>query len=361
MYEEVDSNSLKVLSSNDTIEEIKNKIGIDINFSTNEFALGKKLDIIIKNEKQEEKVVSIDNPYYLVGVIPENGYHFLRFCHKDKMPIHEYRIEENDLVYHYVYNYFAVGAFYDYGISPNEWGYNPGTGTWLGTEYTFNFTVESVTKLDEKYIPEIISREGHTHSFNDLEDKPFERFSFDELDCLYQPNSPNNVVNANGEKILYLGKSTFGHENFRYITDSNGRIYKVPFNKVNDSLYLHKATFNLTGGNEITIYNVSLASGGTIDGITFPSEGTYATLSDDGTFITKIEYAYYDTIDEKFIPDSIARTVEVDEKLNNYYLKTEADNLHTEIEEYVDTLKTYIDNTIAQKSQVQIITWEADD
>ena len=123
-YEKVKGDLYRNISSNSVIKYIKDCTGIDINVPTNGYVAGKNLKVTITNESGEEKVVSIDNPYYIVGVT-DNGYPYIRFCSgSGYTSVHEYRVEENDLVYHYVYTYFAIGAWYNYGINSNEWGYN---------------------------------------------------------------------------------------------------------------------------------------------------------------------------------------------------------------------------------------------
>lgn len=133
--------------------------------------------------------------------------------------------------------------------------------------------------------------------------------------------------------------------------NTNNILYCVIYNGV--EYYRHAYSGNNNYIGNINIYDSTRMDTGEPFCIMSEAYGVVNLYTRQAeTFTIKIyeveESTQYVQLDEKFIPDSIARTVEVDEKLNNYYLKTEADNLHTEIEDYIDSLRTHTDASLSQ-------------
>ena len=193
----------------------------------------------------------------------------------------------------------------------------------------WNAIEENVTTyVDEKI-------DNHTYSWNDLEDKPF------------YVVKPNLIFSSQQQEALPDDFSIEIGKTYTVICDGISYVLVGAWGTTMSAetfLYIGNATLicaDYTDGREypFVIYTNS-AIPYNPRGIAFEEYAVEHTLElYDGEII--IQY-----LDEQYIPNTIARTTYIDEQLaikadkttlDNYYLKTEADNLHTEVLEYVDT------------------------
>jgi hypothetical protein len=175
-------------------------------------------------------------------------------------------------------------------------------------------------KLDENCIPDTISRKGHTHSWNDLEDKPFytERalvsYSFDGNIDKYE-----DIDIINTEFVTYIKVSDIVPQK----EDVLGKTLVITDND-------EDVTFEITediivDGSEIGFdgYFVIVEGFGflavhqdaSIEGLNF-TKGVWFTYDAFGenvgyTKLLEVETGAIQQLDEKFIPDTIARLSDI--------------------------------------------------
>lgn len=168
-----------------------------------------------------------------------------------------------------------------------------------------------------------------------------------------------------------------------------------------DSTHDHDSSYDAKGSADSALASAKAYTDNAVSGLTSSShthDDIYYTESEVDEKVATINKSidnlatelelYADTGDETTLASSKAYTDSAISELANsshthddiYYTESEIDskvstinksidNLATEMESYADTgdettlasSKAYVDNAVAQKSQVQIITWEADD
>lgn len=164
-------------------------------------------------------------------------------------------------------------------------------------EHTVKVETESevLVKLDEKYLPD------HTHSWNDLTDKPF---GTKELEYFY-----NDAVTVEGTTATIYPNRSVG----------NGDTYQVYIwgsSAYDGTMTSHSATNY--GINQLTFESGNIP----IESIMWNASSTNneytITFTQDmtGTFtlqVYELDQDIIDELDEKFIPDTIARTEDIPE------------------------------------------------
>lgn len=226
------------------------------------------------------------------------------------------------------------------------------------------FYEEGLSKIDPKYLPEdYVTQENfdaHTHSWNELEDKPF---YFVINSDQYGDTIIENVtetVDENGYKLAYADK--YGFE------------MRLPFN-IGDYL-VYTVSGYVHDEEEEEVLNTSLYSSigpAYYDGYEVFSDRVRADFNVDGRIVSVVVYngtgyatfielngfepdsevsfglhyaaVEYHKIDSNYLSDDIARTAYVNDQLLNkidistlsdYYTKTEVEQFHDEIKDYVD-------------------------
>lgn len=319
-YEDDGGGSFKKRTSMTLIRDLKDRTGIDINVPTNGHVTCKRLDIIIKNDADEEKIVSIDNPVYVVNV-EGTRYPSITFCHSNYMPIIKYRIEENDWVYSYVYNYFATGTLSSYGIDANEWGYNSSTG-WLGTSYYFDYTLERDVTLDEKYVPDTIARKS------DIPLTPVSSLITEKISNLTARADLKGIFTHKYQQLYIYNDTTYNAIEFSYGDSNNDMgIFGTGYMNIRVKSFTDVDNLNFeVYHNNGDYYYITIT-----DGVFNITGKSYVPKDEVLTKTNKVKYtptSDYNPATKKY----------VDDKLKNYYSKNEIDNLELITIEDIDEI-----------------------
>lgn len=200
---------------------------------------------------------------------------------------------------------FAVGGNdYPFVIKSSILGeYDPYVSSNSGEAFTLKVAkIETVIKqLSDEYIPNNIQRVGEI-SWNDLNDKPFYDDSY---------------------KVVWTGSPVHDDVNgtYRYVsslTPSKDELVGATYtySSVTEGSYSYTVD-TLTSNSDETGYNcyyiyVALQDNVTVNNIVLPYAGIYFKYSDGGnSYVTELEWGNgTQTIDEKFIPDTIQRVGE---------------------------------------------------
>lgn len=145
---------LKYTAPSTTLRNYLLEKGIDIeNMTTDDSRLKiKQIKVTIYSKSSgEPKVVTIDNPTYNIITSGVNSKRII-FADDTGMPIWGYDINADNYEYDVVYTYFGSGSWGKYGVTSSEWGYNPSSKTWLGAVYSFEFVLESIKQIENKYL-----------------------------------------------------------------------------------------------------------------------------------------------------------------------------------------------------------------
>ena len=172
------------------------------------------------------------------------------------------------------------------------------------------------TKLiDEKFIPETISRTDHVHSWNELKDRPFSEKRRVEYSGDYDASAEVVTDHAGWTwrrvDVMDYSDLCFGEV---IVTVKDVDIYEestTTMEEVNGSLYVHESGmfFVTFGGVEYR-------------GTVFDA-GAWIKYSNEDYYVTKIETPSIKRLAERFIDGAIARTSDVDAKV-----RTKADVEH---------------------------------
>ena len=203
----------------------------------------------------------------------------------------------------------------------------------VGTAYTVSFeevvVTETVRTLDEQYIPETISRTDHTHSWNDLEDKPFysegapfgSATSSDTGDTLYWDGNTANL------EVIHDGLLSY----YR-ISPAAPSIEELETSLVDGAamgLWTHDGAISMGDARVL----VCREDNTILSGYVF-KKGIYALVY-EGTYVSEINISGYTgfkgvikTLDEKYIPDTIARIEDIpveatDDEMLNALIETD--------------------------------------
>lgn len=213
--------------------------------------------------------------------------------------------------------------------------YNPATKKYVDDSANAVSALVGDTSVSEQ-ISDVF--DGHTHSWNDLTDKPFgEEMALTEKNVLingnYQADSNgmiySSVTGASGNGYVLLSETVYklSINGVEYVATATpvwpAASYTLYFT---DSIYVNN---DMPGGNPPTMgsFNIGLGS-------------EYANQSVDIKFSETGGEYIIQCIDEKFIPDTIARTADV-----NTYLASKADISHSHDDLYYT--ETEVDTLIA--------------
>ncbi len=204
---------------------------------------------------------------------------------------------------------------------------------------------------------------AHTHSYDDLRNKPF-----------YEGEDYSSIF-TNGESAVNFyewGNGVYGAA----IIDAPKVLCQDISHKVIWDGMEYTMTSAYAGNNEAGNPIVSLGAPYG-DYSTYPfgidsyqtTSGTYeysihTNSMDSAHTVDILELgSSFVTIDERFIPDTIAREADVDNRAKeiNSSISTSLEEAKSYSDANLVTAQAYIDNALAQKSQIQIITWEDDD
>ena len=252
----------------------------------------------------------------------------------------------------------------------------------------------------------IDAKSDFSGSWNDLTDKPFgETTDTVGSDTLTWDGNTEGLVSAEtGEFTFYkIADDVFSDEQIKTMTISAsiGQTFVVA------DLWEQAQGVSIFVAEDYTIAMMMACirkDGVVYDNVIFPEKGLYVASIPDAFYIDRItstDPIFTTTattvkpIEEKYIPDTIARTIDVDTQLANkadistvptklsdladdatHRLVTDAEKAiwsaksdfsgswndladKPDVSVFVD--KTYVDSAVSQKTQVQIITWEADD
>ena len=224
-----------------------------------------------------------------------------------------------------------------------------------------------ILRLGEKFISTAIARtadvdelrndfDSHTHSWNDLNDKPFgegdepieitwdgqileleadDYIAYDTINALCHVSDfvPTNEQLMQGSLSIYQ----MGHTEDTAIADS---LFVNDYGDIVDvdgCFYIVKKD-NVTSTVPIHGYYLTFAKAGI-----YSAWSAYREIKDGVPvfYIPSITFpASVKTLDEKYIPDTIARVSDVSSKittaLSDYYTQAEVEVFHDEIKEYVD-------------------------
>lgn len=205
----------------------------------------------------------------------------------------------------------------------------------------------------------------HNHSFNDLEDKPFgEVTGLNDLNVHITNTDDMVKTNWSGsdeEMIYYVKIDELGSNSVRDYILNASKIY-VDFGGDYDEeswLLIEDGCRNFQNNSgtivlDGTVYVAAIESANTtintdMGDFTFPEDGIYVlVLTDiDNSYLVYVSDIAFDsagttirTLDEKFIPDTIARTVDIDNAINdinnniNASLVNKADKEHSHDDRY---------------------------
>lgn len=173
-------------------------------------------------------------------------------------------------------------------------------------------------QLDEKYIPDSVARKTDI-TWENLPDKPFGESQttiewdgntegLDSASITWEPHILYKVSEATPSIDEIVGATCV-----MGAVGDNSSDMSMELDQDAVSYMFEEATNGLVGDQIIVAYDTTIirVSG---EEITVPSPGTYTGIM-DGKTIKSITYGSTKTIDEKFIPDSIARTWDIPDGL----------------------------------------------
>jgi hypothetical protein len=190
-----------------------------------------------------------------------------------------------------------------------------------------NYTGFATEKLKDSIIPDTVSRVGHTHSFNDLEDKPFyEETTTVQSDTLtWDGNTEGLLAVDTGMGVVFyrVSDATISIDDF-----ANGASYTVSNGTSGSTTYEEMLQY---GVFENIILVANCGAFVEVDNckfeqmnLTFPKAGFYI-MAAGNDYLTSLTIPGYTgfvttetvvkTLDSKFLPEDIARVSDVDTKL----------------------------------------------
>lgn len=185
-------------------------------------------------------------------------------------------------------------------------------------------SLERLTEYDALIKTKIDSDiENHTHSWNDLDDKPF------------YSDSVENILLEETEVFVYKG-NTWAWMSDRAFTLEDGKTYRVVFNGVS-----YECVAYTTSAGDVVIGNLGLTYTGTGgNGEPFCIRTYNLCTQYDGTYtvsVAELQESFV-PLSDNYIPDTIARTQYVDTEVakkankshthdDRYYTETEVDGL----------------------------------
>ena len=181
-----------------------------------------------------------------------------------------------------------------------------------------NYPVTSVNGMTGDVVIEVGSGGGVT-SWNDLEDKPFGEVEGQTV-IEWDGNTENRDYCSVGGLAYY--KVSDSIPDVSEIVNHTIAFGNHPLADTGDYLVNDAEVIVHSGGYKIdcviVVQNTSMEISG--NRYTFPSTGTYFGLNtDNGAFVKRFEYGNYtiQTIDEKYIPDTIARKSDIHTSWND--------------------------------------------
>ena len=207
--------------------------------------------------------------------------------------------------------------------------------------------------LDEKFLPDSISRADHTHSWNSLEDKPFGEGESIDITWDGDISQIETMVEGYNETIYcHISDLTPSNEQIRngffgYWTRQNGEGMLIAFEEAWDCIHSDN-DYMITEGFFINMC-VIRRDNFEYDGMLFPKAGIYfgwqpmvsIEHGEVNAYVNRLVLSgNVHTLDEKYIPETIARVADVSSKiataLSDYYTQAEVEVFHDEIKDYVD-------------------------
>lgn len=202
--------------------------------------------------------------------------------------------------------------------------YETGAYTGGGSNINYYFaeinidTVEDVLRLDEKFLPDTISRTNHIHSYNDLTDKTH----YDTRNNVELYNDDCSIFVFNGVamgtlddvsfdnnkniKVIYDGTEyNLKSYNFQFVQSANGNVVSYSFIG-NGQMLINMYENN--GGTDIQIErleNTDLPFVITSDMPSYATINTNDTENSTHTIVIQVEEGELKQLDEKFLPDSV--------------------------------------------------------
>ena len=261
--------------------------------------------------------------------------------YSDQVPMYSFTAVDGDASFDFVLLYWRgfdhpdfPGVLLEYEgeqiALPDDGWYVVGKYEGDGEYYIESLYGETITKIDEQFIPDEIARVsdipegGGVTSWNDLEDRPFytekETVAFN-----YYPNNPNNIVLESGDIIYYVGENTvYRDESLRVVIPELGQkklldsVEKTEYTAHDDEIgdlglieayiihednpwqYFNGVLFfnewdEMSGGASVVDYEG--------ERITFNVDGWYVLGEPD--CMTEVYREFYHRLPEKYIPDGL--------------------------------------------------------
>lgn len=280
-------------------------------------------DGTIEEESAEYGADDIDTS--VEGILQfKSGYVDVCVCNLTEQKREEYGVPSNGIYFNRVD--IAEGAYlytssFTYGSTtyhPLDEGFIPDTIARSADIPEVNYPVTSVNGMTGDVVIEVGSGGGVT-SWNDLEDKPFGEVEGQTV-IEWDGNTENRDYCSVGGLAYY--KVSDSIPDVSEIVNHTIAFGNHPLADTGDYLVNDAEVIVHSGGYKIdcviVVQNTSMEISG--NRYTFPSTGTYFGLNtDNGAFVKRFEYGNYtiQTIDEKYIPDTIARKSDIHTSWND--------------------------------------------